>query len=230
MNRSNMSWALVLGLVFCTGRSLAARQSAASGAAPQENKTSGQSQTSGTGIVPPGVTLSPQMPSAGAPRTFEFPTAATKTLANGLRVFVVTDHREPAVAANLVMLSAGSVEDPRGAPGVAQLTASLLTQGTAKRTARDIAEGIDFVGGTLSAKAEKDSTTVSLDVVRKDLGTGLDLMSDVVLHPAFLPEEIERQRQQLLSALTVEYSDPDYLATVAFARTVYGDSPYGAPA
>ena len=55
-----------------------------------------------SGIVPPGVKLSSQMPAAGAPRTFEFPKAASKTLSNGLRVFVVTDHREPAVAARLV--------------------------------------------------------------------------------------------------------------------------------
>ena len=48
-----------------------------------------------SGIVPPGVKLVPEMPAAGAPRPFEFPAAATKTLPNGLRVFVVTDHSNP---------------------------------------------------------------------------------------------------------------------------------------
>jgi zinc protease len=202
--------------------------------APQVSRSESEPSTSqrpqkASGIVPPGVKLSPEMPAPGAPRPFEFPTAATKTLPNGLRVFVVTDHREPAVAARLVILSAGSIQDPAGMPGVAGMTAGLLTQGTANRSAKEIAEAIDFVGGTLEAKAGRDASTVTLDVVKKDLGVGMDLLSDVVLHPAFKAEELDRQRQQLLSDLEVQYSDPNYLATLAFARTLYGDSPYGLP-
>src|SRR5262249_52409540 len=53
--------------------------------------------------------------------------------------------------------------------------------------------------------------------------------SDVVLHPAFREEELDRQRQQLLSGLTVQYSDPQYLASAVFSRVVYGKSPYGWP-
>src|SRR5271163_2614072 len=182
-----------------------------------------------SGIVPPGVKLAPKMPAPGAPRPFEFPTAATKTLPNGLRVFVVTDHREPSVAARLVILSAGSIQDPPGMSGVAGMTAGSLTQGTAKRSAKEIAEAIDFVGGTLEAKAGRDASSITLDVVKKDLGVGMDLLSDVVLHPSFRAEELDRQRQQLLSDLEVQYSDPNYLATLAFARTLYGSSPYGMP-
>ncbi|HXQ26592.1 MAG TPA: pitrilysin family protein [Candidatus Acidoferrales bacterium] len=188
-----------------------------------------QDQKNGTGVVPPGVKLLPQMPAAGAPKAFNFPSAATRTLANGLRVFVVTDHSQPSVAVRLVILSAGSIKDPAEMPGVAQMTANLLTQGTEKRSARDIAEAIDFIGGSLEASAGKDSTGVTLNVVKKDLSTGLDLMSDIVLHPAFRAEELGRQRQQLLSNLTVQYSDPEYLASVVFGRAVYGGSPYGWP-
>jgi len=182
-----------------------------------------------SGIVPSGVKLASQMPAAGAPRPFEFPKAATKTLSNGLRVFVVTDHREPAVAARLVLLSAGSVKDSPSMPGVAEMTANLLTQGTEKRSAREIAEAIDFVGGTLQAMAGRDATTVTLDVVKKDVGLGMDLMADTVLHPAFAAGELERQRQQVLSNLQVQYADPDYLATLVFGRALYGDSGYGLP-
>jgi zinc protease len=195
----------------------------------ESEPASSQGPQKASGIVPPGVKLAPEMPAPGAPRSFEFPKAAVKTLPNGLRVFVVTDHREPAVAARLVILSAGSIQDPAGMPGVAGMTAGLLTQGSAKRSAKEIAEAIDFVGGTLEAKAGRDATTVTLDVVKKDLGVGMDLLSDVVLHPAFRSEELDRQRQQLLSDLEVQYSDPNYLATLAFARTLYGSSPYGMP-
>ena len=151
----------------------------------ESEPSTSQGPQKASGIVPPGVKLAPEMPAPGAPRPFEFPAAATKTLPNGLRVFVVTDHREPAVAARLVILSAGSIQDPAGMPGVAGMTAGLLTQGTAKRSAKEIAEAIDFVGGTLEAKAGRDATTVTLDVVKKDLGVGMDLLSDVVLHPSF---------------------------------------------
>ena len=206
----------------------AVAQQAAAPAKDQQT-SSQEANKNGTGIVPPGVKLVPQMPPPGQPRAFEFPNAAEKTLANGLRVFVVTDHSEPAVAARLLIMSAGSIKDPANQPGIAGMTANMLTQGTEKRSAKDIADAIDFVGGSLNAMSGKDATTVVLDVVKKDLGLGLDLMSDVVLHPAFSAEELERQRQQLLSNLTVQYSDPEYLASVIFSRAVYGPSPYGLP-
>jgi zinc protease len=219
-----------LSLLFlgaaCIAAPVCAQQSApatSQGSAPQDEKKNG------TGVVPPGVKLVPEMPPAGAPRAFQFPNAAEKTLSNGLRVFVVTDHSEPAVAARLLIMSAGGIKDPSDKPGVAAMTANLLNQGTGKRSAKDIADAIDFVGGMLSASSGKDATTVTLDVVKKDLNLGLDLMSDVVLHPAFSADELERQRQQLLSSLTVQYSDPDYLASVVFSRVVYGSSPYGLP-
>ena len=226
-----VAWLFLLAL-FCACAPVVKAQGAEN--APPVSR--GQSETGNeqtpskaSGIVPPGVKLVPQMPAAGAPRPFEFPKAASKTLSNGLRVFVVTDHREPAVAARLVLLSAGSVQDSPSMPGVAQMTANLLTQGTEKRSAREIAETIDFVGGTLQAAAGRDATTVTLDVVKKDVGVGMDLMADVVLHPAFAADELERQRQQVLSSLQVQYADPDYLATLVFGRTLYGGSGYGLP-
>jgi len=226
MKRANITWIFSLALLAFVAGAASAQQAESPS---HESGDESSSQKGGTGVVPPGVNLEAQMPPAGEPRPFNFPNAAEKTLANGLRVFVVTDHSEPAVAARLLILSAGSIKDPRDIPGVAQMTANMLTQGTEKRSARDIAEAIDFVGGSLSASAGKDATTVMLDVVKKDLDTGLDLMSDAVLHPAFKAEELERQRQQLLSGLTVQYSDPDYLASTIFSRVVYGDSPYGWP-
>lgn len=183
----------------------------------------------GTGIVPPGVKLVPQRPAPASPKSFHFPDAVTKTLPNGLRVFVVHDASEPEVAVHLVIMTAGTSKDDPNAPGIAQMTANMLTQGTQTRSARQIAEAIDFVGGSLNAAAGLDSTDVTLSIVKKDLATGLDLMQDVLLHPAFKPEELDRQREQLLSSFEVEYSDPDYLATQVFGRVLYGDSPYGLP-
>src|SRR5579863_1719257 len=186
----------LLAILFVSlpaGAQASPAQSKPENAAPKEQK-------GGTGIVPPGVKLEPEMPAAAPPKAFHFPNAESKTLSNGMRVFVVSDASRPAVAAQMVILSAGSIKDPPGMPGVAEMTANMLTQGTEKRSARDIAEAIDFVGGSLSASAGRDATTVSLEVVKKDLQTGMDLMSDVVRHPAFKAEELDRQREQLLSS------------------------------
>jgi zinc protease len=233
MKRSSWVWNsrwLLLAISFVFATTVMAQETTTAPAPSRgQSEASDRPPQKASGIVPPGVKLAAQMPAAGAPRPFEFLKAASKTLTNGLRVFVVTDHREPAVAARLVLLSAGSIKDPSSMPGVAQMTAALLTQGTEKRSAREIAETIDFLGGTLQATADRDGTTVTLDIVKKDLGTGMDLMSDVVLHPAFAPDELDRQRQRVLSSLQVQYADPNYLATLVFARVLYGNSAYGLP-
>ena len=179
--------------------------------------------------MPAGVKLAPQMPAASPAKTFQFPKAATKTLANGLRTFAVTDREQPMVTVRLVIMNAGSADDPAGKPGVANMTADMLTQGTSSRSAQQIAEAIDFVGGSLSAGADKDATSLSVTVVKKDFALAMDLLSDIILHPAFQKEELDRRRQQALSGLQVQYSDPDYIASAVLSRLVYGRNPYGLP-
>jgi len=196
---------------------------------PAKSGQQKEEQKHGTGVAPPSVKLAPQMPAGAAARPFHFPQAATRTLANGLRVFVITDHRQPAIAARMVLPSAGAIRDPEGLAGAASMTANMLTQGTGKRSAQEIAQAIDFVGGTIRAQADSDGTNVTVNVVKKDFDLGMDLLSDVVLHPAFKKEELDRQRQQLLSGMQVEYNDAGFLAQAVFSRAVFGDSPYGLP-
>jgi len=212
-----------------SGASSGNAQAAATAAPGSSASAKAEAQKGGSGQVPAGVKIESKMPPAAGAHAFHLPKAASKTLPNGLRVFVVTDHREPAVAVKLVLTSAGAVNDPAGLTGLAVMTANLLTQGTEKRSAQQIANEIDFVGGTLSAAAEKDSTGVTLAVTKNTLATGMDLMADVVLHPTFQQDELDRQRQQLLSALQVQSADPDYLAGAVFDRVVYPGSPYGLP-
>ena len=189
----------------------------------------GGAQTSGTGSVPQGIQLAAKMPAAAPPKSYVFPKAAVRTLENGVRAFVISDSEQPMVTLRLVLTGAGSINDPAGKPGVANMTADLLTQGTASRSAKQIAEAIDFVGGTLSASADKDGTYIAVSVVRKDFALAMDLLSDILLHPAFRREELERRRQQALSNLEVQYADPSYIADVVLERTVYGAHPYGLP-
>ena len=112
---------------------------------------------------------------------------------------------------------------------MAYLAASLLDQGTTTKSAEQIASTIDSIGGAIGAGAGSDITFINAAVMKDSLGLALDLVSDLARHPAFAPEEIDRQRQQILSGLKVSYDDPDYLAGVVFDRLVYGFHPYGKP-
>lgn len=157
-----------------------------------------------------------------------FPPYQIRTLSNGLQVIAVPHHEQPAVSLRLLVRAGGS-QDPAGKAGVAMLAASLLDQGTTTRDAETIASTIDSIGGALGTGAGSDLTFVNAVVMKDSFDLALTLVSDVVTNPAFAPEEIDRQKQQMLSGLKVSYEDPDYIAGVVFDRLVYGYSPYGRP-
>jgi zinc protease len=161
-------------------------------------------------------------------REVKFPPYAVRTLKNGLQVIAVSHHEQPAISLRLIV-RAGGAQDPSARPGVAYLAASLLDQGTATRSAEQIANTIDSIGGAIASGAGTDLTFINAAVMKDNFGLGLDLVSDLARNPAFAAEEVERQRQQILSGLKVSYDDPDYLAGVVFDRLVYGFHSYGQP-
>ena len=163
-----------------------------------------------------------------AAREVKFPPYAMRTLANGLQVIAVSHHEQPAVSLRLLVRAGGAL-DPAQKPGVAALAAAVLDQGTSSRTAEQIATTIDSIGGVMGSSSGTDLSFIQAVVMKDSLNLALDLVSDVARHPAFAPEEIERQRQQMLSGLKVSYDDAEYLAGVVFDRLVYGFHPYGRP-
>jgi zinc protease len=167
-------------------------------------------------------------PPAQPAREVHFPSFEQKTLANGLRVVVVEQHETPAVGVEL-MLPAGKAYEPAAKAGLAQAVAELLRQGTATRTAQQIAETIDSVGGNLNTNGAWDSAYAEVQVTSDQIGLGLDLLADIVLHPSFPDAEIERWRNQTLNSLKIQLGDPRSLASLVFARAVFGDHPYGLP-
>jgi zinc protease len=158
----------------------------------------------------------------------KFPPYAVKTLANGLEVIAVSHHEQPVVSLRLIV-RAGAAQDPDNRPGVAAMAATLLDQGTTTRSAEQIADAIDSIGGALGTGAGSDLSFINAIVMKDSLNFGLDLVSDVAQHPAFAQEELERQRQQSLSGMRVSYDDPEFLANIVFDRLVYGFHPYGRP-
>jgi zinc protease len=163
-----------------------------------------------------------------AAREVKFPPYEIRTLPNGMQVIVVLHHEQPAVSMRL-LVRAGSVQDLPGKAGVANLAASLLDQGTTTKSAQQIADQIDFIGGALGAGSGSDLSFVNVIVMKDSFGVGMDLLADVARNPAFAQEEIDRQKQQVISNLRVNQGDPDYIASVLFDRLVYGFHPYGLP-
>ena len=112
---------------------------------------------------------------------------------------------------------------------MASLAATLLDQGTAARSAQEIASAVDSVGGALGTGAGTDLSYINAVFMKDSFETALKLVAELARTPAYRSEEIERQRQQMLSALQVSYDDPDYVASTVFDRLVYGFHPYGKP-
>lgn len=167
-------------------------------------------------------------PPPTAPRTVEFPRPVEKVLSNGLRVVVVQRSEMPLVSAQLLIRSGGEV-DPADLSGVADMTAALLTRGTRTRTATQIAEQIEALGGSIGSSAGWDSSGATVGVTSSRFDSALEILADVIRNPAFKDEEIERLRRQYLNNLKVSLGQPGSIARFAAARVVYRDAPYGHP-
>ncbi len=171
-----------------------------------------------------------QMPSPAPARTAELPTPQTATLSNGLTL-ILEDRRGgvPIVAANLVFRT-GSDANPLERPGLANFVAAMLTEGTATRSALQIADELAQLGASLNTSSSMDSTTVSARSLSKNIATMLDLMADVALRPSFPLEEIERQRASRLAQIVQQRDNPAQLAAHVASAALYGSRhPYGFP-
>ncbi|HEY3038398.1 MAG TPA: pitrilysin family protein [Pyrinomonadaceae bacterium] len=167
-------------------------------------------------------------PPPAAPRSVQFPKPVEKTLANGLRIIVIERSSTPLVTAQLVIKNGGEV-DPPELTGLGNMLADLITKGTEKRSATQIAEEVEALGGSLYSSARWDSTRIGVDVMSSKIGPAVDILADVIRRPTFKDEEIERLRQQTLDDITVQLGEPGSIARYVAARVVFGDAPYGQP-
>ncbi len=154
--------------------------------------------------------------------------AERQVLPNGAVLLVAERPAIPIVELR-VSLPAGSVFDPPGAAGLANLTAELLTRGTARRTGPALDEAIEFVGGSLEASAGRDGAALSLSVLKKDLGLGLDLLAEVLTQPAFPEAEFERKVKEIQGAIRRSEENPESVAARALGEVLYPRHPYGHP-
>lgn len=149
--------------------------------------------------------------------------------ANGMTVLFLEQHFLPTVEIH-ALVKVGSAQDPADKAGLANLTASLLDEGTLTRTSRQIAEQIDFVGGSIEAHASEDYTTASARVLKKDADLGFTLLADMLQRPAFHKQEFERVRTQILGEIVSDDDDPGNVAMKAFHQLIFHGHPYSWPA
>jgi len=169
-----------------------------------------------------------QPPPPGAPVTPVLPVPVERRLANGMRLVVIERHELPIVTAYMVV-NGGSSTDPAGRAGLANLTADLLTKGTTTLSATQVVNQVETLGGAIGGDAVRDGMFLTLTVKSDELAPAMKVYADVAMHPAFRPEELERERLQALDGLKVSYSEPQQLAAMVASRVIFGDGPYGHP-
>lgn len=178
----------------------------------------------GVAAAAPASTPKPGAPASG----FQVPAPARTLLKNGLTVLVLERRTIPLVQFRL-MVKSGSTSDPAGKEGTAALTARLLKRGTKARPAAQYFEEVEFVGGSIDTTAGPDASYVWGEFAARDLEVGFNLLSDLVLNPAFRPEEFEKEKRLALADLVDALDDPGRVAQRAFAAWLYGSHPYGRP-
>ena len=165
-------------------------------------------------------------PPASAPHEVAFSQPKETKLPNGLRVVVVERPGLPLVAAELLVRSGAEV-DANDLAGSASMTGSLLTRGTESMSAPEIATAIESLGGTIDSGAHWERSSAIVVVMSDKTEAALKILSDVVLHPTFKQEEIDRLKNQTMDGLRVALRQPGALSQFVAGRVLFGDSPYG---
>ncbi|WP_235091098.1 M16 family metallopeptidase [Sphingomonas lutea] len=168
-------------------------------------------------------------PPVGPEVVAALPAADIQKLANGLTVVTVRRAELPLASAALVVPS-GASADPAGKAGLAGLTTALLSKGTKTRSATQIAQAVEALGGALSSSADLDGANVALTVKSDQLAPAIEILADVARNPVFAADELDRQRGITTDELAVAMQDPGALAPMVANRALYGTGAYGHPA
>ncbi|MDZ4730347.1 MAG: pitrilysin family protein [Xanthomonadales bacterium] len=164
-------------------------------------------------------------PEGGTPKDFILPTKQHYQLPNGLKVTLVPYGSIPKVTISAIVM-AGNLNEGKDT-WLADLTASLMEEGTSSRSAQNVAREAAEMGGSLSIGVGLDQTFVTGQSLAEFAPDMVALLADVMLHPALPADELERLRRDSLRNLEVALNDPDTMALVAFREALYGDHPYG---
>jgi len=150
------------------------------------------------------------------------------TLANGLRVITEAMPHVRSVSVG-IWIGSGSRRESAEQNGLSHFIEHMLFKGTSKRSAEDIARSVDSIGGNLDAFTAKELVCYNTKVLDEHLSQAFDVLADLVLHPMFREEDIEKEKGVILEELKMEADSPDYLVHEIFSSNFWKDHPLGKP-
>ncbi|OYX60970.1 MAG: peptidase M16 [Novosphingobium sp. 32-60-15] len=170
-----------------------------------------------------------KLPAVGELTPLDFPTIERATLKNGIPVYFARRTAVPTVSVR-ISFDAGYAADPKSALGTQSLLLNLMNEGTQKLDSSALAREKERLGANIRLSANSDMTSFQLDALSSNLAPSLGLLSDVVLHPALDPAELERVRTQQLTGIAAEMKNPSALAARVLNPALYGTQfPYAFP-
>jgi predicted Zn-dependent peptidase len=148
-------------------------------------------------------------------------------LDDGLTVLVLENHRLPTVTVRLLIQGAGALHDPADLPGLANITAAMLKEGTTTRSSKQVAEDIERLGATIVVTAPYggDTATLTASGLSDNIDEWMHLAADILLHPTFPESELAKLKQRLRVQLQQQRSSSMFLVQERFNRAVYGNHP-----
>lgn len=163
-------------------------------------------------------------PAPSAPKAVKVPTVKQRELRNGLKVAVVERKSVPLVTMTMFLNAGAGLEDEDKA-GIADITATMLTKGTKTRSATQIANAIEFLGGNMNSGAAWNGANLSITVTSDKVDQAMAIMSDVLLNPTFSQSELDLLKTQALDGLKYNLKQPGYLSNYVASKYVFGEHP-----
>jgi predicted Zn-dependent peptidase len=167
-----------------------------------------------------------RLPDLGPEPSFTFPAIQRATLANGVRVWTV-EHAQVPLVSVLALVPVGASSDPPDRPGLAAIAGDMLDEGCGDRSALDVHAALGRMGAQLDIDVGHDATVVGLTTLVRHVGTGLELVRDMLIRPRFEQREFDRVRDLRLNRLMQLKDMPPALADRAFTQLLYRNHPYG---
>ncbi len=166
------------------------------------------------------------IPKPGPAKSIEVPAAKESKLKNGLTVAVVEKKDVPLVTMRL-LIRAGASSESMDKAGLADMTASMLTKGTKTRSATQIAQDVEFLGGSINSGADWNGSFINITVASDKVDQAMAILADVVLNPTFPQSELDLLKSQSIDGLKYNLSQPAFLGNYIASKYTYDEHPAG---
>ena len=168
-------------------------------------------------------------PEKGPMPEINLPDVWTSELSNGIKVYGIVHDELPLVSYELV-LRGGHLMDSLEKPGVANLVANLMNEGTKNKTPEELEEEIDFLGASIHVNSGRESMVISGNCLARNFEKTIDLVEEILLEPRWDEEEFELAKTRLINSIKRSKASADNVAAKAFNKLLYGeDHIYGIP-